>query len=134
MKAATAKKTEQQTAAPQSITIPQLAEGEHYAGIIIQDGKISHHLVLLPGDSDPATWSKAKTFAKNAGGELPTRSEQALLFANLKEQFQSSWYWSSEQCAPHDACAWSQYFSYGSQDVGHEDNDCRVRAVRRLPI
>ena len=33
-----------------TITIPTLAKGEFYAGIIIKDGKPHHHVILLPGE------------------------------------------------------------------------------------
>jgi len=134
MKAVATKSVEQQTAAPQSITIPQLAEGEHYAGIIIENGRISHHLVLLPGELASGTWKKSIDWAKKKGGELPTRSEQALLYANLKTQFQSSWYWSGEQYAPDDGYAWCQNFGYGYQNYYRKNGNGRARAVRRLPI
>lgn len=126
------KSTEQQTVVPQSITIPQLAEGEHYAGIIIADGRISHHLILLPGELASGTWKKSLDWAKKAGGELPTRSEQALLYANLKAQFQSDWYWSSAQYAPGYDYARATYFDNGYQGNYHKYGLYRARSVRRL--
>jgi len=87
----------------------QLQPGEHYAGILLdEDGAPAHHLILLPGDVDGVTWDRAKVFAAEAGGELPTRREQALLFANLPGQFEKRWYWSSEQHAADDGYAWGQ--------------------------
>ena len=79
---------------------------EHYAGIILgKDGEPDHHLILLAGEAESVNWAQAKDFAAKAGGELPTRREQSLLFANLKEQFQPRWYWSGEQHASYSACA-----------------------------
>lgn len=118
----------------QTITLPTLAEGETYAGLILnEDGSPSHHLILLPGD-EALTWAKAKAFAKKAGGELPTRQEQSLLFANCKKQFKTDWYWSSEACASASGYAWVQYFSYGGQSNHGISHKIRARAVRRLPI
>jgi hypothetical protein len=124
---------------PHVITIAHaqidLKPGEHYAGIILgDDGKPSHHLILLPGDVDDVTWAQAKEFAEKAGGELPTRREQALLFANLKDQFEDRYYWSSEQHASYDGCAWYQYFVYGYQNYDSKSAEVRARAVRRLTI
>jgi hypothetical protein len=86
----------------------ELKPGEHYAGIILgADGLPAHHLILLPSDAEDVSWDKAKTFAAEVGGELPTRSEQALLFANLKGQFEQRYYWSGEQHAAIDVYAWS---------------------------
>lgn len=108
-----------------------LAEGETYAGLILnEDGTPSHHLVLLPGETE-ATWADAKTWAEKAGGELPTRREQSLLFANAKAGFKARWYWSSErgECSSY---AWVQNFGGGDQGAYHVVNHYRARAVRRL--
>jgi hypothetical protein len=112
-----------------------LKPGEHYAGIILgKDGEPDHHLILLPGEAESVTWEKAKEFSAKAGGDLPTRREQSLLFANLKEQFQPRWYWSGEQHVSNSDCAWGQYFSNGDQILIHKYYYCRARAVRRLEI
>lgn len=111
-----------------------LAAGEHYAGLIIgKDGNPSYHLVLLPGDIE-ANWEKSKAWAKYHGGELPNRREQSLLFANLKEQFKESYYWSSEQQAYNSHYAWYQYFGNGYQSGDIKNVELRARAVRRLEI
>jgi hypothetical protein len=113
----------------------KLAHGEHYAGLLIgKNGEASHHVVLLPGEGDSLTWEDAKKWASKAKGELPTRREQALLYANLKEQFQEAWYWSSEQHASNSDYAWYQYFSNGHQYDISKDNELRARAVRRIVI
>ena len=115
------------------IIIPTLAKGEHYAGIIITQGKPSHHLVLLPKDIK-ADWPKAKAWAAEQGGELPTRREQALLFANAPEQFKPDWYWSAEQHAASSDYAWCQGFDDGDQNNSSIDTKLRARSVRRLEI
>ncbi|HCN89485.1 MAG TPA: hypothetical protein DIT28_09955 [Oxalobacteraceae bacterium] len=113
----------------------QLRDGEHYAGIILgKDGAPNHHLILLPGEVAKAKWAAAKEFAAKVGGELPTRREQSLLFANLKEQFQEAYYWSGEQHASYAGCAWCQYFNYGYQGYDVISLELRARAVRRLVI
>ena len=84
--------------------------------------------------AEEVTWDQAVAFAADAGGELPTRREQALLFANLKDQFEEDWYWSGEQHASSPSDAWIQTFNFGGQDTGHESYEGRARAVRRLPI
>jgi hypothetical protein len=113
----------------------EMARGEEYAGMILgKDGMPSHHLILLPGEAADVNWQKAQEFAKEAGGELPTRREQSLLFANLKEHFKEAWYWSSEQHASNSDCAWNQLFGYGYQYYFHKNLELRARAVRRLVI
>lgn len=114
-----------------------LSHGEHYAGLIVgKDGEPSHHLVLLPGELEKATWESAKEWADKQGGEfaasLPNRREQALLYANLKEHFADAWYWSCEPYASDAGYAWFQDFGNGNQSYGHQGNQLRARAVRRL--
>ena len=107
--------------APRTLHFPenslQLAEGEHYAGIIIgKDGEASHHLILLPGEAENIPFADADTWATLQGGALPTRREQALLYANLKEQFAQAWYWSGERHASGSDYAWDQSFNDGHQN------------------
>mgnify|MGYP000565411135 FL=1 len=110
-----------------------LAPGERYAGLVLDDnGEPSHHLVLLPGEAEEVNWDEAKDWVIEQGGGLPTRQEQALLYANLKSEFKSAWYWSNE--ANGDASAWYQNFNYGDQYYFHQLNELRARAVRRLSI
>lgn len=117
------------------ITIPSLAEGELWAGVLLnEDGTPSYHVILLPGEAARIGWNKAVEWAKEIGGELPTRREQSLLFANLKSQFKGERYWSGEQHAATSYFAWFQYFDDGSQNGLIKSFEARARAVRRLPI
>ena len=112
-----------------------LAPGEHYAGIIIgRDGGASHHVILLPDlPTDELNFEAAGIWAKRIGGDLPTRREQSLLYANCKDQFVGEWYWSGE--AHEDTrYAWAQYFDDGSQTSDYAYDQFRARAVRRLVI
>ena len=113
--------------------IGALFAGGIYAGISRGvDGAPDQHLVLLPGESVDVDWESAGAFATSIDGDLPTRAEQALLYANLKDQFEPRWYWSSEQAGP--SLAWLQDFYGGSQDNYYRSFEGRARAVRRLPI
>jgi hypothetical protein len=111
-----------------------LTPGERYAGAIVNpDGTLSHHLVLLPNrPENRLSWPAAKAWAASVDGDLPTRREQSLLFANTKDAFEPAWYWSSEQYEGDGAYAWSQDFDYGYQSYGHTSYEGRVRAVRRV--
>ncbi len=122
------------TTAMPAYPLPALKKGEHYAGVLLQAGKPVHHLILLPGEKAEVAWTAAQAWAKQRGGELPTRREQALLFANAKEHFQERYYWSGEQLADNGDYAWYQHFGDGLQDYGHKDGSLRARAVRRLVI
>ena len=117
-------------------TTISLEPGEEYAGQIIgKDSEPSYHLILRPGEISGKSWQESTAWAKDNGGELPTRREQSLLFANCQEHFEKDWYWSCETHKENDAYAWCQYFDDGDQNDNRKDvNDCRARAVRRFPI
>ena len=112
-----------------------LKDGEHYAGLILgKDGKPDHHLVLLPGEALEVSWSAAQQWARAEGGELPTKRELALLYANLREQFERVWYWSSEPQEPRLQLVWGQNFTSGIQTMYGRPFRGRARAVRRLVV
>ena len=111
-----------------------LAPGERYAGLMLDvTGAPSHHLVLMSARGEGLTWDAALAFASKAGGDLPTRREQSLLFANLREHFESEWYWSGEKNEKDGSSAWLQVFRYGYQYVTRKSYEGRAVAVRRFP-
>jgi hypothetical protein len=112
-----------------------LADGERYAGLLLDsEGQPSHHLVLLPGEKENVNWKDALAWAASIGGDLPSRNEQAILFGNLKSQFQPKWYWSNQAHETDGSFAWDQYFYDGNQYDFHESYEGRARAVRRFPV
>lgn len=86
---------------------------------------------LLPGEAVGVTWEEAVAWAKEQGGELPTRQEMLVLYANLKDEFQADWYW-SEQHEDGPDYAWVQLFLNGNQNYSHKSDRSRARAVRRI--
>ena len=115
-----------------AVTIP-LAAGERIAGqILLEDGSLGHYLILLPGDTEEMTWGEAKAWAAKQGGELPTRREQSLLFANLKDEFEPAYYWSGERHESNSGWAWCQHFFSGNQGYSVHGDRFRARAVRRF--
>ena len=114
--------------------LPELADGETYVGCIGDALGNLHHVILLPGDNDNAPWKAQMEWAKSIGGDLPTRIEQAMLWANHRDQFKEDWYWSNEIHLAEPGWAWYQYFLYGGQLSYHKSYELRARAVRRVPI
>jgi len=117
--------------------IPELNEGERYAGIVIDSatGQPTHHLILIPQQPETRlTRDEAIAWAASIGAELPTRQEAALLFANAKDAFESKWYLTSEECAGLASDVWGQYFDDGLQASIAKGHKGRARAVRRVPI
>jgi hypothetical protein len=116
-------------------------QGGIYAGIARGvNGASDHHLIVAQVGPEPLAWPAAKKWAEglDCGGSrdwsLPTRKEQALLFANVGDLFKPNWYWSGEQHASYPGYAWGQYFDNGYQSYGHEGSYGRARAVRRYKI
>ncbi|HAF43451.1 MAG TPA: DUF1566 domain-containing protein [Gallionellaceae bacterium] len=118
---------------PNKFTIPELKEGEIYAGAIVKPDGTGHHVILIDGDNDDADWQTQMDWAKSIGGDLPDRVEQSMLYAHLKDRFQEYWYWSNTK---HDDTrfAWRQVFHYGYQGSISTNNQFRARAVRRVAI
>ena len=112
-----------------------LNEGEAYAGLILgKEGRPDHHLVLLPGEAQEVSWGAARDWAGGAGGELPTRRELSLLYANLRERFERVWYWSGEPQEPRSQLVWGQNFTSGIQTMYGRPFRGRACAVRRLVV
>ena len=104
-----------------------------YAGITTGTDGVPYALILL--DAEPATelnWRDALAWAAEQSGDLPTRVESAMLFANLKSEFKPTWHWTNTQYSDYNA--WFQYFGYGDQYGGSKSAELRARAVRRLPL
>lgn len=126
-----------------TITAPAIAttsaDGQMiYAGIARgTDGQPDYHLWLVTAEPDERlNWKRAAEWAAalGDGATLPTRREQAVLYANLPEHFKADWYWSGTQYAGLDAAAWYQPFNDGHQIFTLKSAELRVRAVRRLPL
>jgi len=108
----------------------ELHPGEHYAGMVLdQEDKLVHHLVLMaatPGKN--LEWQEAMDWAQAVGGELPTRQEQALLYANCKPHLKPERHWSSETHAD-DASYYARgcAFAYCYQSyAANRDDGCAV--------
>ncbi|MCJ9708933.1 DUF1566 domain-containing protein [Bordetella hinzii] len=116
------------------IQLPPLAEGEIYVGAIGDQHGNVHHLVLLPGDNDDASWHDQMAWAKSIGGDLPNKIELAMLWNVCRNQFKSDWYWSNQEHESDPGFAWYQYFTYGNQGGTRKNDALRARAVRRLAV
>lgn len=116
------------------------SQGGIYAGISRGvDGAPDHHLILCTLKSDDGLdwgtaldWAAALRIEWYNDWSLPTRAESALLYANLRDEFEPRWYWTSEQYSHSNA--WHQYFGGGGQDDNVKSFTGRARAVRRLII
>ncbi len=107
-------------------------DGGTFAGLTTKPDGTHCAVVLLPGTGTDLTWTKAKTWAEEQGGELPSRPVAALLFANVKASLQLGWHWTSEE---FDASyAWICYFDDGHQFYGRKSFEGSAVAVRYIKI
>lgn len=117
------------------IAIPALRKGEHYAGLILTErGKPDYHLIVMSEKLGSANWQASMDWAKQNGGDLPSRRDLNLEYANAKHLLQSAYYWSNETHASDPSYAWMQHFGNGDQDCSRKGNDYRARAVRRVKV
>ena len=99
--------------------------GEHHAVVLTPD---------LPAQRMP--WKDAMQWAASLGdgASLPTRPVSALLFANVRDQVEPGWYWTSESHEDDGSCAWDQTFLYGLQGINLKSYGGRARAVRLIQL
>lgn len=107
--------------------------GGTFAGLTTRrDG--THAAVILLDDkpSGPLPWQAATDWAASQAAELPTRPVAALLFANLKPQFEEDWHWTADEYSA--SYAWYCTFSYGDQGNVHKSAKLCARAVRLISL
>lgn len=115
--------------------LPALNEplyGGIFAGLTTFKDGTHCAVVLLPARGEALTWKKATEWAKEQGGELPTRPVAALIFANLQDRQQAGWHWTSE--AYSASSAWSCSFDTGSQGTSPKSYVDRAVVVRYVMI
>ena len=126
-----------QTAALSFASLPALGsklDGGTFHGITtLKDGT---HCAVVKLDVQPPgrmPWGQAKAWAEEVGGQLPTRAVAALLYANAKDQFEKTWYWTSEtldaDTGDEDDASYAWYcdFNHGNQD------NSPARATKAVP-
>jgi hypothetical protein len=113
---------------------PALNEGEtHLCAFLNKDGTTTHTILMADTKSD-INWQNAMEWAKELGGDLPSRAELILLYENHPDKFEQRSYWSNTQHASLSDYAWYQLFYDGGQDNWLKYDELRARAVRRLVI
>jgi hypothetical protein len=105
-----------------------------FAGVITAKDGTHCAVVLLPARGEDLTWQQAVEWAKEQGGELPTRPMAAMVFANVKDRPQEGWHWTSEGYERDASFAWGCDFGYGGQYLDHKSYEGRAVAVRMIPL
>lgn len=116
-------------------TLPALRAplaGGAYAGLITQPGGTTTAVVLLPPRGSKLTWRRAKAWAADQGGQLPTRPVAALLNGLMAALLPPGTHWLDEEFDASDA--WSCTFSNGNQSTTPKSWQASAVAVRLIPI
>jgi len=115
--------------------LPKLGEkldGGIFAGLTTKPDGTHCAVVLLPGTGRNLNWNKAAAWATAKGGELPSRSVAALLFADVKDQLSPEWHWTADE---DDAYyAWRCDFVWGYQNDRVKSYKCSAVAVRLIAL
>lgn len=107
-------------------------DGGTFVGLTTTPDGTHCAVVLLPGKVSSLNWHDAKAWATEQGGELPSRSVAALLFANVKDQLIPAWHWIADES---DASyAWGCVFLYGSQYLSLKSHEGLAVAVRLISL
>lgn len=112
--------------------LPKLGERLHggiFCGMLTQQDGTHVAVVLLPERGTNLTWQAAMDWAKELGGELPTRPAAAMLFANAKASLPKGWHCTNEE---YDASyAWHCSFGSGQGNFpkSYEGSAVAVRLI-----
>jgi hypothetical protein len=77
-------------------------------------------------------WAKGLTIEGHSDFTLADRTAGALVYANLREDIKSGWYWLDDEFSA--GSAWCQDFHDGDQYYNDKHDEFLALAVRRLPI
>ena len=114
-------------------------QGGIYAGVARgENGQPDYHLILaMKEPQQDFTWEEAKAYAQTIAAEghqdftLPSRFESALLYANLRDKFNTDhWHWTGTEYSA--GRAFVQTFDLGNQLYYPASFEARARFVRRL--
>ena len=115
-------------------------QGGIYAGVARgENGQPDYHLILAMKEPQQGfTWEDAKAYAQTIAVEghhdftLPSRFESALLYANLRDKFNTDhWHWTGTEYSA--GRVFNQDFDYGRQDCCSAVSfEARARFVRRF--
>jgi hypothetical protein len=113
--------------------VGQPLEGGIFAGVITTKEGTHCAVVLLAAKPDARLpWKKAMAWAEQVGGQLPSRPVAAMLFANVKGQFEAAWHWTSEEF--DGSYAWCCSFLNGYLYSLHKSFEGCARAVRLIHL
>ena len=108
-------------------------QGQELTGAASLTDGLANTAAMLSAKCPPALHiATIKTSDGHTDLYLPARAELWALRANVPELFDKEAHWSSTQDS--GSSAFAQYFEDGLSNWSNEDNDFRVRAVRRVHL
>lgn len=122
------------SSSPTASIYPVTRLGETYAGIIVENGAPSYHLILSPDEILGCTWTDAVDWVEPKDGDLPTIQESRLLYCNLPGATPDK-FWTAEAHAAYANCAWLADGRTGAISFGQADRQSgSAILVRRVKI
>lgn len=118
--------------------LPKLGEafqGGVYAGVSTgQDGGL--YVPVLLGHKPPRglDWYESQAWVESLGASVPTRSEAALLFANVRPLLKPELHWTAEGDESDPFHAWVCHFGSGHQYNDRAGHEHSAIAIRRIPL
>ena len=110
-------------------------DGGKFAGIITLPNGKTVAVALLPNKPDKIlNWADAMAWATESGGQIPSRPIAALIFANLKSEFEEEWHWMNETCDFDASYAWYCIFYDGYQYYRDKSYEGCARSVRLIHL
>lgn len=109
----------------------QPLEGGIFRGITTKKDGTHFAVIRLPGKGEDLDWSKAKAWAEEQGGQLPSKAVGALLASN--EELEPDWHWTEEEYVGDASFAWL-FNSNGYTNIIRKSAAGGALAVRLIPI
>ncbi len=114
--------------------------GGLYSGVVRHEVGDFHVILAEPDAKRDMIYMNAYNWATKlmADGRedfrLPTRSEAALLYANMRDRIADGWMWTCDDYPADSDCKWVIAFPYGRNADARKTDACRARAVRLEPL
>lgn len=112
-----------------------LSAGEVYCGIMLSEGGLAYHLILVPEATEALTWEQGMEWASSLCASMPTSKEWSLIMSNASSAISDGCYWSSTENSA--TSAWRMFSTSGLPGVqysNNKNNARNVRAVRKVSI
>lgn len=107
---------------------------ESIKGALSEVDGLANTQAMAAAGSDIARSALALEIDGHRDYYIAARREARIVYANVSDQYQSEWRWTSTQHAADSIWAWFQNFGHGHQSSWSKDHEFPALLVRRVPI